>query len=208
MVDLKSIIAENLYELRCASGLTQLGFAEKLNYSDKAVSKWERAESVPDIYTLKKIADMYGVTVDYLLTKDHPIEARPEKIAKRSRRVRISVSLISIVGIWLVATLYFAMHVMLFEGATLPAWMAFIYAIPVSSIVAIVFNSLWGRRRLNCIYISLLVWSLILSVHLTVLFASGVNTWMLYLLGIPGQIIVILATILAYKGKVKKEENE
>ena len=157
MVDLKSVIAENLYELRCAAGLTQLSFAEKLNYSDKAVSKWERAESVPDIYTLKMIADMYGVTVDYLLTRDHPVDKRPDKVGKRSRRIRVNVSLISVVGVWLVATLYFAMQLMLFNHVVLPAWMAFIYAIPVSSIVAIVFNSIWGRRKFNFIYISTLV---------------------------------------------------
>ena len=207
MADLKSIIAENLYELRCASGLTQLGFAEKINYSDKAVSKWERAESVPDIYTLKKIADFFGVGVDYLLTREHPIDAQPEKIGKKSRRIRITVSLISVVGVWLVATLYFAIHMIFLGGAALPAWMAFIYATAASSIVALVFNSLWGRRRLNWIYISLVMWSAILSLYLTLLTVIGLNAWMLYLLGIPGEIIVVLSAVLSYKGKTKKEES-
>lgn len=207
MADLKSIIAENLYELRCASGLTQLGFAEKINYSDKAVSKWERAESVPDIYTLKQIADFYGVGVDYLLTKEHPQSAQPEAIGKKSRRIRITVSLISVVGVWLIATVYFAIHMIFMSGAALPGWMSFIYAVAAASVVALVFNSLWGRRRQNWIYISLVVWSVILSLHLTLLTVIGLNAWMLYLLGIPGEIIIALTAVLSYKGKPKKEED-
>ena len=48
MNNIKSIIAQNITDLRRAKGLTQLELAEQLNYSDKAVSKWERAESMPD----------------------------------------------------------------------------------------------------------------------------------------------------------------
>ena len=71
MEDIKSIIAENIVQLRRANGMTQIDLAEKLNYSDKAVSKWERGESVPDISVLKNIADLFGVTVDFLITADH-----------------------------------------------------------------------------------------------------------------------------------------
>ena len=210
MADLKKILAENLYELRCARGLTQLTFAEKMNYSDKAISKWERAESVPDIFTLKKIADFYGVGVDYLLTRDHPKKDIPAEMWRRSRRVRIMVSLISIVGVWLLALLYFAIHCIAFADALLPAWMTFIYATVVSSIVAIVFNTVWGNHRLNCIYVSILMWSAILSLYLTLLTVSvgAINIWMLFLLGIPGEIIVILTAPLARKSVRREEKNE
>ena len=69
--DIKRVIADNIALLRKGSGMTQIELAEKLNYSDKAISKWERGESVPDISVLKQIADMYGVTVDYLITPGH-----------------------------------------------------------------------------------------------------------------------------------------
>ena len=67
MEELKTVIAKNISELRRSAMMTQLDLAERLNYSDKAVSKWERAESVPDISVLKAIADIFGVSVDYLL---------------------------------------------------------------------------------------------------------------------------------------------
>ena len=63
------IIAKKLTKLRKENNLTHLQLAEKLNYSDKAISKWERAESIPDVLVLKSIADLFGVTVDYLLCR-------------------------------------------------------------------------------------------------------------------------------------------
>ena len=62
--DIKQTIASNLSGYRKKAGLTQQQLADKLNYSDKAVSKWERAEAIPDVIVLKSIADIYGVKVD------------------------------------------------------------------------------------------------------------------------------------------------
>ena len=74
MQDLKPVIAKNIADLRVAHGFTQLELAEKLNYSDKAVSKWERGESLPDVTVLKQISDLFGVTLDYLVNKEHAPE--------------------------------------------------------------------------------------------------------------------------------------
>ena len=63
MNDIKQTIADNLVGYRKKAGLTQQQLAEKLNYSDKAVSKWERAEAIPDVVVLKTIADIYGIKV-------------------------------------------------------------------------------------------------------------------------------------------------
>ena len=70
--NVKEIIAGNLASLRKASKLTQQQLAEKLNYSDKAVSRWENAETLPDIETLCRICDIYGVKFEYLLQKEQP----------------------------------------------------------------------------------------------------------------------------------------
>lgn len=209
MADVKKILAQNLYDLRCAASLTQLTLAEKMNYSDKAISKWERAESVPDIFTLKRLADFYGVSVDYLLTEEHKASSLPKDVYRRTRRVRVSVSLISVVGVWLLALLYFLVHLVAMPTISLPAWMSFIYAIVVSSIVAVVFNSIWGNRRVNWLYVSILMWSVILALYLTLFTVGGHNIWMLFLLGVPGEIIVILTRFLIKKtprAEVKNEE--
>ena len=82
MEELKNIIANNLMALRKSNKLTQLELAEKLNYSDKAISKWERGESLPDVLLLKSLADMYGVSVDYLMKEHSHDEAKAYKPKK------------------------------------------------------------------------------------------------------------------------------
>ena len=102
MQDLRLIISQNIVSLRRKSGLTQIELAEKLSYSDKAVSKWERGESTPDITVLKAIADIFSVTVDYLISENHPEDLSDEpagneavikKIKRRRRMITFAESL-------------------------------------------------------------------------------------------------------------------
>lgn len=195
MEDIKSIIAENIVQLRRAGGMTQIELAEKLNYSDKAVSKWERGESVPDISVLKNIADLFGVTVDYLITSDHDPEelengSEVEARLKRRKRTQGMVTGMSILLVWLVASIIFV-PIDIATTGVIAHWLAFAYAIPASMLVWLIFNALWFNRRRNYLIISLMVWTLLAAVHLTILVA-GYNVWQCYLLGIPGQLIIVL----------------
>ena len=187
MDDFKKIVAGNITKLRGAMNLTQAQLGEKLNYSDKSVSKWERGESLPDVYVLKQIADMAGVTVDYLLN-DHagePVEnAVPEQKARRYSRRFITLTVLA--GIWALAVLIFVILWM----AGILNWLVFIYAVPVSLITMLVLNTIWGSRRNNLYIISGIVWGVICSVYLSFL---QYNWWQLFLLGVPAQVIIMLA---------------
>ena len=186
MEDLKHIIAHNLSELRRSASMTQIDLAERLHYSDKAVSKWERGESIPDVGVLKEIADLFGVTVDYLLTEEHTAPREDVPAGRQHRRA--VVTLLSVALVWLIATVVFVILGMVLPGLR-GEWLAFVYAVPVSAIVLLVFNSMWGRRRRNYGIVSVLVWGLLLSAFLT--YPRGMM-WMIFLLGIPAQIIIWL----------------
>lgn len=187
MNDLKSTVARNIAALRQAKGMTQLELAEQLNYSDKAVSKWERAESMPDISVLVELCDLFGVSLDALVRGEEP---KVQEISEKKPQYRRSViCLLSVLLVWFLAMASFVMLNLFSTG--LPAWLSFIYALPVSMIVWLVFNSLWFRRRMNYLIISLLMWTVLLSVHLSFLML-GTNVWMVYLLGIPGQLILLV----------------
>ena len=110
MEDLKSNIAKNITELRTREKLTQAELAEKLNYSDKAISKWERGESLPDVTVLKQIADMFGVTVDWLLcdNTDSPRTQSNRKIKNHN-----TITVLSFIGVWCLATLIFALLIII-----------------------------------------------------------------------------------------------
>ena len=187
MENYKRIIANNIIELRKAVPYTQAELAEKLNYSDKAVSKWERGESIPDVIVLKQIADLFGVTVDYLLEEVHTSSASAQSVPRQLKNNRMIVTGLSCMLPFLIATLLFVVLSMLTTVERL--WLAYIYCIPVCSIILIVFNSIWGRKKLNYLFISLLMWSTLASVYLTI---GDYSLWLIFIIGIPGQIIILL----------------
>lgn len=203
MNNIKSIIAQNITDLRRAKGMTQLELAEQLNYSDKAVSKWERAESMPDVSVLVEIADLFEVPLDYLVRAEHPqkeIQSSEEALSATYRKGYISG--ISILLVWLIAVLVYIL-ISFFAKDAHSQWLSFVYAIPVSAIVWLVFNSIWFNPRLNYFIVSLLMWSVFLSIQLTLL-SLNIKAGLIYLLGIPGQIIIILWALIK---KPRKQEE-
>lgn len=187
--DIKKIIAKNLIDLRTRAKLTQLELANELNYSDKAISKWEHGDSMPDIVILKQIADLFNVTVDYLLTSDHS-DYIPKTNNTNLVRTRGVITGLAVLCVWLISTTLFVLSTILFNLAT-KMWLTFIYSVPLSMIVWLVFNSLWFNKRVNYFIISIMIWSIIASIHLTGI-VIGFNLWALFLIGIPAQIIIIV----------------
>ena len=68
----KHSIGKTIATLRKTKGWTQVELAEKLNVSDKAVSKWESEAGLPEISQLPAMATLFGVTIDYLMTGKTP----------------------------------------------------------------------------------------------------------------------------------------
>ena len=210
---LKKQIGANIASYRKRLGLTQAGLAEKLNYSDKAVSKWERAESVPDVLTLASLAEVLGVTVNDLLTDPNELPEQTgavqqamgrvvEKTLKRKANKGIILSLSSIL-VWFVALLIYVV----ISSLDIPnSWLAFFYAVPANAIVLLSLRSAWHDFRWNRALISAIMWGTIASVYMTLLMLGGWNVWRLFLLGIPGQAAIFLWFRLFRP--VKKEEQD
>ena len=198
MGNIKQIVAKNITDLRRSAGMTQLELAEKLNYSDKAVSKWERGDSLPDVSVLKQIADLFQVTLDYLVAEEHTEPVRQRHMYQgRELRNRQIILGISILLVWLAATITFVV-LDLVLGSSAANWIVFAYAIPLSMVVWLVFSSLWFNPRWNFLIISILMWSLLACIYLSVLLA-GFNVWIIYILGIPGQAIILMWSGLKWK---------
>lgn len=203
MEDIKIIIAKNIASLRRAAEMTQFELAEKLNYSDKAVSKWERGESIPDVIVLKQIADLFSVTVDYLLCEEH--DPKRKKIDFRGVK-KLNHGFITgmcLVLVWLIALGAFVIGDIFREYTMGHHYIVFLYAVPVTFIVWLVFNSIWFNSRRNFPIISLLVWSILATLHISVFMFTKQNLYKIYLLGIPAQIIIFFWSRLK---KSKKTE--
>lgn len=186
MKNLKQILTKNLIFLRKKANLKQSELAEKLNYSDKTVSKWENGEVMPSIEVLAQIAELYNVTIDSLV---HPIDEQnffPTPKKDESRRNKIIITLLSISVVWIVATLVYV-YANIISRTNL--WIIFVWAFPISFVIGIVFSALWANKKTTLTVISLLIWSLI--------FAFFLQFWQyklyaLFLIGIPAQVVILL----------------
>ena len=213
MNDLKQIFAANLQSLRQANGLTQTELAEKLNYSDKAVSKWERGESIPDASVLKQISGLFGISLDSLLT-DHTDETEPyweknldpERLQLKKHR---RISFVAIAALWVAVVLAMIVVWGIEDSFTKTVWMIPVYGVAATCLLVVIFHSLWGSYKpvLLWISISLFVLSLLIAVYLQLL---PRNLWMLFLIMIPVEILlfaVFRLSILKWPFR-KKEKGE
>lgn len=211
--NLKGRIGTNIAVQRRQAGLTQAGLAEKLNYSDKAVSKWERGESMPDVLTLMQLAEQFEITVNDLLEDPNQLPGNPGKLEKAmtqvsekalKRKANKNVILgLSTTLVWFVALLIFVV----ISSFDLPnSWISFFYAVPINAIVLLSLRSAWRDFRWNRVLISVIVWGFLLSIFTTFLVFLHFNMWKMFLLGIPGEI----ATTLWFRlfRPVKEEEHE
>ena len=196
---LKHQIGANISAYRKREGWTQAQLAEKLNYSDKAVSKWERGESVPDVLILADLAELYGITVNDLLVDpnalpeqtgavQHAMEQVVEKTLKRKANKNTILQLSSVL-VWFVALLIF---VVLDTIGVPHSYLAFFYAIPADAIVMLSLRSAWQDFRWNRALVSMLAWGALLSLYMTLLILAQFNAWKIFLLGIPGQAAILL----------------
>lgn len=195
MEDLKVVFASNLIRLRTDAGLTQAQLAEKLNYSDKSVSKWERGDALPDVLVVKAMADLFGVTVDFLLTSHDQWQVAPVK----SHTSTSTITTIVMLGIWTVAFLAFV----IFWMAGSLQWLIPAATVPVSLITLLVLNNVWKRRRYNTLIVSLLVLSVF---GLFYLIFEPHHPWQLFLVAIPSLAIVWFSFHIRRKNKTNDDK--
>ena len=193
MDDLRHVLAENISELRKSNNLTQAEFAERLNYSDKAVSKWERGDSLPDVIVLKTIADMYGVGLDDMLRENgvRHVVSPDEVLRDEQLTQKILITALWVTMVWIVAAVVF-LYSQYSRGTMF--WMAFVWAVPVSFLVALIFARRWGAadfKRISCILSSGFVWSALISFYFQFM---SYNIWMIFFIGVPVQIALILSS--------------
>lgn len=186
MEDIKEIIAYNLIELRKKNNLTQGELASKLNYSDKSISKWERGEGIPDVETLLQIANLFKVNLDYLVQKEHPIIYNQDDNSNSIGRKYLIITLLSLSVLWLVILLVYALLNIL---AKVNIWEILVGGFPVSMILTMIFNCIWGKKNILYILLTMIIWSTLATIY--IIFREN-NPWQCFLIGIPLQIADIL----------------
>lgn len=214
MDKLKRRIGSNIAAYRKRLGWTQAELAEKLNYSDKAVSKWERGESVPDVLTMADMAGKLGTTVNDLLADPNALPEQTgavqqtmgkvvQKTLKRKANKNIILALSSIL-VWFVALF---VYVLLSTLDVPNTWLSFFFAVPANAIVLLSLRSAWHDFRWNRILISAIMWGTLLSVYMILKVLWNFDTWKFFLLGIPGQAAILLWFKMFRKPRDTEEDD-
>ncbi len=186
---IRTVLAEKLTAYRKRAGMTQAELAEKLNYSDKSISKWERGDGMPDLLVLCKLADLYDVPLDAFLREGPLVRSQAEQ---KSRH--IVITLISIGLVFFVAAIGFFVC---YLAKVNVGWLAFVYAVPVSMIVLVVFSHLWSSLLWQALSVTGLVWTLCGAIYVSFVVIGGIkNVAMLFLLAGIFQVLVILWYVL------------
>ena len=200
--ELRSRVGLNIARLRRERGLTQAELAERINYSDKAVSKWERAESTPDVLTLITLAEVLGTDMNTLTglpaaSQPEPVPApteeippAPEKPAKKRYTADKGViQKLSSILVWVVALF---LYMVLDEFGIQNLWLLFVVAVPANAIVLLSLRSAWKLYGWNRFLISVIMWGFLLVIYLLLLLTAKVNVWKILPMGLLGQAAIIL----------------
>lgn len=182
--NIRQLIGINISELRKSRKMTQADLALMLNYSDKAISRWEKGNTLPDIDVLLKICDIFGVQFEYLIT-DNTDKEKFKKIEKADMGNRITIVLLAITLVWFLATIIYVYAGIMGNKW----WQVFLWAIPVMALVLEAFNRQWGKKFYSIFTITLLNWGLITATYIQFL---SYNMWLLFLLGAPIQVCILL----------------
>ena len=198
--ELKIRVGANIARLRKSRGLTQAELAERINYSDKAVSKWERAESLPDVLTLICLAEQLGTDMN-TLTGLQPASPEPVSIPepasvpeqppvkKKPTADRGVIQKLSSILVWVVALF---LYMVLDEFGVKNLWLLFVVAVPANAIVLLSLRSAWKLYGMNRFLISVIMWGFLLVIYLLLLLTAKVNVWKILPMGLLGQAAIIL----------------
>lgn len=184
MKDVKTVVAKNLTSLRKAKGLTQAGLAQMLNYSDKAVSRWEHGETLPDINVLYELCEFYGITMNDLVDEEYKTDEILKGRENNANTYRIWLAIIAASAVWLFFTVMFVYSRMVFEASY---WLAFVWAVPGSTLLFLYMSKKVLGWIVKFVLASVVVWTTIAAVYLHLLIEFGANLWMIFLIGIPLQ---------------------
>ncbi len=198
--DIKKIVAKNLANLRKNKKLTQTELAEKFGYSDKAISKWENGDTLPDIQTLYQLCEFYNVTLDFLVN-EQDFEDKIKYINHLNRKVIINNSMIELLYcsfVWILAVI---IYIYLLIFAEFDYWQIFVWALPATSLVMLLFSKVWKQKIYTFVVRSLFFWTLVIACYIQFI---QYNIWPLFFLMIPIQVALILTIAINDKLKIIK----
>ena len=195
MANVKETVRTNLVKLRKERKWTQMELAERIGYSDKAISRWETGEVNPDIETLDKLAQLYEVDISVFF-KEYDAKEYKSSVSRQTQLGRkIAVWILMVAALWYLGIMIF-IYSSTFKMDESRNWLIFIWLLPITFLLCTCFNVKWGNEVLGIVFASLLCWSLLTAVYLQFL---AYNVYLLFISGVPIQVAIFLLAYMRMK---------
>jgi len=192
MENINEHVSKNITLLRKENKWTQQDLADKLNYSDKTISKWERGESTPDIEMLCKVAEIFNVDLDYLVTEHTENDIKKHQNDSQIRIRNILILIMMCVAVYLIAAIIFVYATLRDPNNAKRFWVTFLMAVPICALISNLYARRMHKWLMRLISVSIFVWTIIASVYCGSLTLGQNNFWLLFLIGIPIQAAICL----------------
>lgn len=200
MDNLATIVGKNLANLRKTKGLTQTELASLIHYSDKSISKWELGYALPSVDILMDFCSFYGVSLDYLVSEKSEEEAKEAltpKDQKGDPNRPIIMGMTVMVAIIIAMCVFFSSYFIPMGGTPSRVyWSVYLWMIPCTLFLLTMETHFFYHSGLwVTILLSGAMWSLILDFAIYFQFFKDPpeSIWYILLVGIPLQVIFILA---------------
>ena len=184
--------ASNLSRLRKYNKMSQQELANKLSYSDKAISKWELGDNIPDIFTLERIANLFNVTVDELIKPNISVSKSSITLKKRILITTISSGVGLLLGVIGLLVLSILNEIGGVRGEIIQKFIYTCYplAILLAGSVLVIFTCIWFEKIWRLVAVSLCIWA---SAVIAMIWMNFSLTWIVIIIAL---MINILFAIL------------
>lgn len=199
MENIREIISNNITALRKHNNMTQLELSKKINYSDKAISRWEKGEVLPDIETLQQLSKIFGVPLTYLFEEHDEIKTNN---AEGPFKTELALHLLACCALWVVLSILFV-YLKLFYNYSF--WQAFVWGIPLTVAYSLNFYKKWSNKKVKLTLRTILNWSLLTCVFLQFIES---NLWLIFIVGIPIQAYIIVSYFVPENTKLFTLKNK
>ncbi len=184
MNDIRDIVSKNLIKLRKQNNLTQVDLSNKINYSDNAISRWEKGEVLPSLETLQTLSLIYNVPLTYFIEEHEDEQTKLYNSKKRSLSFAImSSAILSVLSIC--ALLFLLLHN--YTGNYY--YNCFVWAAPIIAFIVKRTIKICYKDKLSLLTSSICSWTTITAVYFQ---WFSLNIWPIFLIGMPVQITLIL----------------
>ena len=188
MKDIREIVCVNLIKIRKQHNLTQVELSNKINYSDNAISRWEKGDVLPSLEILQTLASFYGVDISYFI-EEHPDEQT--KILNSKKRVLYwGILSCAVLAVWTICALSF---LIIYNNTGKYYYMAFVWGVPVTAFIVRTIVKYYFKNKLSLLTNSICVWTILAAIYFE---WFELNLWQVFLIGMPIQIMLILITVL------------